>query len=276
MPQTAGYAAEVLRENLRRTQGLSEQLADSAALFDALSALCLLHANSGTRSSRPAPSKVSGATSSAIPWKRARCSRTPWRAERHGRPFTVAQATTFSAFVLLLDEDWEGAGRLAARAVDLSDEYGFPRWRGTALVIRGRALVEEDDGARGLAEIREGLDALRQTGLRLGDSLLLSLLAGACLRLDFLDEGVAAADAGLAHCRDTAERLFEAEIWRLRGELILRRARTRGQARKAVIPEAEECFENARAVARAQGAHMLEQRVSRGDVGALALRRASR
>jgi len=344
LSQTAGYAAEVLRENLRRTQGLSEQLADSAALFDALSALCLLHANSGdliraekiggqlsqlsesldasaavqSDFMRGAVALWSGNLSAAEPLlARALASpvsleeadrpygvnpivaarsfeglrryvvgdpvgaRTAQQdalalAERHGCPFTVAQATTFSAFVLLLDEDWAGAGRLAARAVDLSDEYGFPRWRGTALVIRGRALVEEDDGARGLAEIREGLDVLRQTGLRLGDSLLLSFLAGACLRLDRLDEGVAAAEAGLAHCRDTAERLFEAGIWRLRGELILRRARTRGQARKAVIPEAEECFENARVVARAQGAHMLEQLVSRGDAGATALRRASR
>jgi len=32
LSQTAGYAAKVLKENLRRTQGLSDQLADSAAL----------------------------------------------------------------------------------------------------------------------------------------------------------------------------------------------------------------------------------------------------
>jgi len=159
--------------------------------------------------------------------------------------------------------------------IDLSDEYGFPRWRGTALVVRGRALVEMGHGDRGLAEIREGVEELRQDGLRLGNSLLFSLLAGACLRREKLDEGLAAADAGLAHCRDTGERLFEAELWRLRGALVERRARPEKRGRGAAIPEAKECFDQARAVARLQGAHMLGQRISRGAVRA-AVRRASR
>jgi len=188
-------------------------------------------------------------------------------AERHPRPFIVAQAVTFQAIVLALDEHWAEAGQIAARAVDLSTEYGFPRWRGTALVIRGSALVGEGDGAQGQAQIHAGLDELQGTGLRLGNSLHLSLLAGACLRLDRVDDGLAAADAGLTHCRDTGERLFEAELWRLRGELTRRRAHATRRA------QAEECFERARAVARAQGAHGLEQRIGRG---AAAARRPSR
>lgn len=186
-------------------------------------------------------------------------------ADRLGHPFTIAHAMTFGAILLLLDEDWAEAERLATRAVDLSEDYGFPRWRGTALVIRGRALVEQGDGHRGLAEIREGLDGLRGTGMRLGDSLLFSFFAGACLRLNHVDEGLAAADTGLTHCRDTTERLFEAELWRLRGELLLRRALSTTHARHAVIQDAAECFEKARAVARAQGAPMLEQRASSKD-----------
>jgi DNA-binding winged helix-turn-helix (wHTH) protein/tetratricopeptide (TPR) repeat protein len=196
-------------------------------------------------------------------------------AERHGRPFSIAHATTFSAILLALEEDWAEAARLATKGIDLSDEYGFPRWRGTALVVRGRALVELGHGNRGLAKIREGVEELRRDGLRLGNSLLFSLLAEACLRREKLDEGLAAADAGLAHCHDTGERLFEAELWRLRGALVERRARPRTRTRGAAIPEAEECFDQARAVARLQGAHMLGQRVSRGAVRA-AVRRASR
>jgi hypothetical protein len=344
LSQTAGYAADALLENLERTQGLCEQVGDSAALFDVLGALCLLHANSGdlvraeevggrlaqlserldesaaleSRFVRGAIALWSGNLSAAEPllagalaspasldeadrpygvnpvvaarsfeglrrWMVGDLAgaRTVQQealalAERHGRPFTVAHATTFSAIALLLDEDWAKARGLAGRAVDLSDEYGFPRWRGTALVIRGRALVEEGDGARGPAEIREGLDALRRTGLRLGESLLLSFLAGACLRMNHLDEGFAAADAGLTHCRETTERCFEAELWRLRGEIIRQRAWPGGQARPAMVPEAERCLEQARAVARAQGAHMLERRAGRSDAGATAVRREFR
>ena len=145
-------------------------------------------------------------------------------AERLGRPFTVAHAAAYAAFLHVLNGEWREAARMATRAADLSDEYGFPLWSGTALVIRGRALVEQGEGERGLAEIREGLDVLRRAKIRLAASLWFSLLAEACLRLDRVDEGLAATDAGLVHCRDTAARLFEAELWRLRGELILRGA----------------------------------------------------
>ena len=177
-------------------------------------------------------------------------------AEQHGRPFTVVQAVVFSAMLCALEEEWAEAEQLAGRACRLAGEYGFPRWEGTARVTHGRALIEMGDSDRGVAEIREGMDALRRSALRLGNSLLFSLFAGACLRVERLDEGLAAADAGLAHCRDTGERFFEAELWRLRAELLARCA----GSQTATIPEAEDCFEHARAVARAQGAHRLAPR----------------
>jgi hypothetical protein len=98
--------------------------------------------------------------------------------------------------------------------------------------------------------------------LRLGNSLLVSLLAGACLRLGRVDEGLAAAAAGLVHCRDTGERVFEAELWRLRGELTRRHAHATRRARPgSATLEAEEYFQKARAIAQAQGARGLEQRI---------------
>jgi hypothetical protein len=192
-----------------------------------------------------------------------------------GRPFTLAQATTFRTLLLLLDEQWGEALRLSTRAVDLSEEYGFPRWLGTAHVCRGRALVEEGHGDRGLAEMREGFRRLRDVGMSLGDSLHFSFLAGACLRLRRVDEALAAAEAGLAHCRDTTERVFEAELWRLKGECVLRQVAEQTPNRPIVIQEAEACLARARAVARAQGALMLDRRASRWEAGVLAFQRPS-
>jgi hypothetical protein len=160
-------------------------------------------------------------------------------AERLGRPFTVAHAATFTAFLSVLDGRWAEAARAATRAIDLSEEYGFPLWHGTALVSRGRALVEEAEGERGLAEIREGLDLLRQARLQLAASLWISFHAAACLRLCRIDEGLAAVDTGLTHCRETGARFFEAELWRLKGEMILQGALSRSDPRPAAIREAE-------------------------------------
>jgi hypothetical protein len=197
-------------------------------------------------------------------------------AERLGRPFTVAHAAAYAAFLHVLNGEWSEAARMATRAAELSNEYGFPLWSGTALVIRGRALVEQGEGERGLAEIRAGLDELRRAKIRLAASLWFSLFSEACLRLDRVDEGLAATDTGLTHCRDTGAGLFEAELWRVKGELILRGARSKTRPRPGAIRESEECFEKARAVARAQGAHMLERHASRRDAGATAPRKPSR
>ena len=93
-------------------------------------------------------------------------------AERNGRPFTLAHAVMFRAYLLLLEEDWKEAGRLATRGAELSEEYGFPLWRGTALVVLGAVLVEEGERARGLAQIEEGIASRRSKGLCLGNSLL--------------------------------------------------------------------------------------------------------
>ena len=344
LSQTAGYVAEALLENLTRTRSLCQQLADPAALFDVLCALCLAYSTGGDLreaervgeelsplSEQLGPSAVVEASflrggvslwggdldaaesflakalsSSVSPeeadrpygvnplvaarsfeslrrWVRAEPDRARAvqgeamaLADRLGRPFTVAHAAAYAALLYVLDGEWREAARMATRAVDLSDEYGFPVWSGTALVSRGRALVEQGEGERGLAEIREGLDGLRRTKIRLAAPLGFSLLAGACLRLDRVDEGLAATDTGLTHCRDTAARLFEAELWRVRGELILRGARSKTRPRPGAIRESEECFEKARAVARAQGAHMLERRASRRDAGATAPRKPSR
>ena len=181
-------------------------------------------------------------------------------AEKHGRPYTVAQAATFTAFLLLLDEEWAAAEPFAARALALADEYAFPRWLGTAMVLVGRARCEQYPDDRAIAQIRDGLAALWRLGGRYGSSLLLAFQAGACLRLRLWDEGLAAADAGLTHCRDWDEHVFEAELWRLRAEILLQRARAAGQSGSRSLDAVNESFERSLAVARAHGARALEHR----------------
>jgi tetratricopeptide (TPR) repeat protein len=339
LSQTAGYAADALPETLDRMTSLCDELADSSGLFDTLTTLCLLRANSGDLSAagaigeqiaklserldasavlqscfmrgaiafwtgdlRAAEALLAQALASPasleeadrpygvnpvvatrtfaalrhfiagdLPGARTAHREALGLAERHGRPFTSAQAATLGGVLLMLDGDARGAVTLATRAVEVADEYGFPRWRGTARVVRGAAVVEMGEGPRGLAEIREGLDQLERTGLRLGNSLLQALHAGACLRLDRLDEGLAAVAAGLEHCRDTGERCFEPELWRLRGDLLSRR--TRGRA--AALREATQCFERACALGRSMGAHQLERRAHRHDGPVGRERRAS-
>jgi DNA-binding winged helix-turn-helix (wHTH) protein/tetratricopeptide (TPR) repeat protein len=185
-------------------------------------------------------------------------------ADQLGRPFTIAHAATLDAYLHLLEGQWAEAARVSTRAVALAEEYGFPLWHGTALVSRGLALVEGGEGERGLTEIQEGLEMLERANLRLGAPLWFAFLAEACRRLGRVEEGLAAVSAGLTRCQDTGARLFEPELWRLRGELTLLSAGEKG--REGTSREAEECFGKARALARAQGSTMLERRAARRGV----------
>jgi hypothetical protein len=117
---------------------------------------------------------------------------------------------------------------------------------------------------------------LRRSGLRLGLALRLGLLAGAYLRVNDPEQGLAAADAALTQSRETGARVFEAELWRLRGELLIQGASRQGSRRQASTREAEECFRKARTVARAQGALTLERRVAKKSAAAGSVRAGRR
>lgn len=179
-------------------------------------------------------------------------------AERLEDPFTVASVLTAGSAICALCGQWEEAEQLASRAIATAEEHEFVRWRATALVCRGRALVERGETDAGLRDIRFGLHLLEDANLRLGGSLLHALHASACVRLERQDEGLGAVERGLALCRDTTERLFEAELWRLKGELLLRATGGRLQGPAPRIA-ARQHFVRAFQVARAQGARSLER-----------------
>jgi tetratricopeptide (TPR) repeat protein len=183
-------------------------------------------------------------------------------AERLDYPLTTAQALTAGAIIQVLCEDWPAAARLASRAIETSTIHAFARELGAALVCRGRALAGDADVERGRREIREGLQMLQRIGLPLGSSLLFALQASACSDNTSCAEGLSAVEQGLAVCRDAHERLFESELWRLKGDLLLKR----GHADPATPTgadngrEAAECLARAVASARSVGARALEDR----------------
>jgi hypothetical protein len=189
-------------------------------------------------------------------------------AERHGRPFTLVQALVFSAIVRVLDEEWADAEHLAARASDVADEYGFPRWEGTARATRGRALIEMGDMDRGLAEIQDGMEALRRSGLRLGNSILFSFYAARAFGCTASTRGSpppTRAGPLSRHGRTVLRgRAVAAPCRAARG---MCRPPDRGHSRSPGVRR------KAQALARAQGAHRLERRaISRNAKGKRTLR----
>ena len=76
--------------------------------------------------------------------------------------------------------------------------------------------------------MRDGLAAFRATGAKLGQPYFLARLAEAYEKGGQADEGLGVLADALATVRKTGERFYEAEQYRLKGELMLAQSRVQG------------------------------------------------
>ena len=88
-------------------------------------------------------------------------------------------------------------------------------------ILRGWALAEQGQGEEGIAQIRQGLAALRATGAEVVRPYFLALLAEAYGKVGQTEEGLSVVAEALALVDKTGERFYEAELYRLKGELTL-------------------------------------------------------
>ena len=125
-------------------------------------------------------------------------------------------------------------------------------------MVTGRILdawvqAEHGSGHTAITRLRQGIGEYRAMGNELYVTYFLSLLAVAHLTHGEADEGLGAIGEALRTADATASRLWDAELYRLQGELLL--------ARDPVDEsEAETAFRQAVAIARRQNARSWELR----------------
>ncbi|HSF79670.1 MAG TPA: BTAD domain-containing putative transcriptional regulator [Anaerolineales bacterium] len=105
------------------------------------------------------------------------------------------------------------------------------------------------------------MEEYKSLGTLLNRTTFLNLFAQACGHAGQIERGLVALDESIAVGEKTGERWFEAEAYRLKGELLLRQA-TALEQQAANLSRAEDCFQAARRVACQQGAKMLELRAA--------------
>jgi DNA-binding winged helix-turn-helix (wHTH) protein/class 3 adenylate cyclase/predicted ATPase len=222
----------------------------------------------------------------------------------HSRAVTLAQEIRYppSLALPLAHAAWFCQFRREAPAVQAQAEallplatgQEFPFWRAMATILRGWALMAQGQGAVGIAEMQQGLAAYQATGAAMGQTYLRALLVEGCRHVGQVDTGLRLLAEILATVEKTGERVWEAELYRLKGELLLHAEYGRSQSpspplcgRKlrcagAVAPsesasfppptqsrrvrraalQAESCFQQALAIARRQQAKSLELRAT--------------
>jgi predicted ATPase len=183
-------------------------------------------------------------------------------AQALSHPHSLAFARGFAAELHQRRRDRQAAQEQAEALITLSIEQGLSFWLARGIIIQGWVLSEQGQGEEGIAQIRRGLSAYRTTGAELWRSYHLALLAEAYGGVGQTGEGLIALAEAREFVHKTGERHYEAELYRLKGELMLQQFNVQEAQFKDAEGEAESCFLNAIEIARKQEAKSLELRAT--------------
>ncbi len=183
-------------------------------------------------------------------------------AQSLSHPYSRAYSHAFAAMIHNLRGESEEAQEQAEAAIALSADQGFMIWLAQATVSLGWARAHQGQ-KEGVAQVRQGLAAWRATGAEVCSSYNLGVLAEAYGKWRRAEEGLGVLSDALAlMASKTGDLFYEAELYRLKGELMLQQAGVQEIA-SAVENEAERCFLRAIDIARHQQAKSLELRAVR-------------
>ncbi len=169
-------------------------------------------------------------------------------------PGSQALTQTFLATLSQFRREERAVQKWAEAAIALAAEHRWPFWTGWAGTLRGWALAQQGQGEAGIAQLRRGLATFQATGAAHDRPYQLALLAEAYQTVGQTEEGLNAVDEALVTARDAGGCYYEAELHRLKGELLLTRSTG------AAAAKAEACFHQAIEIARRQCARSWELR----------------
>jgi predicted ATPase len=175
-------------------------------------------------------------------------------AQELSHPFSLALALDYAAMVHQFRRERHAVQARVEAAMALCKEQGFAYYAAWATIMQGWALCEQGRGEEGMMQMRQGLAALQATGGEVRYPYYLALLAEAYGRARQVGEGLAVLGEALAAVHNTGECWWEAELYRLKGELLL------GSAEQDT--DATSCFHQALNIARRQQAKALELRAA--------------
>ena len=176
-------------------------------------------------------------------------------AQELAHPFSLAYAMCFAGMFCQLRREVQAAQERATAEIALCTEQGFALYLARGTILRGWTLAEQGQGEEGRAQMHQGMAAYQATGSEVFRPYYLAFLAEAYGKAGQAEEGLTMLAEALTAVHKTGERLYEAELYRLNGELLMARS-------AAHHMEAESCFRQALDVARCQQAKSWELRAA--------------
>lgn len=158
--------------------------------------------------------------------------------------------------VAFLAGDLDAAERYCAMLLEHTERHPIRLWNLWARAFRGLLVARRGDLATGLPLLRKAFDLAGEARFLPRFLLPLGELAACLGAAGEVAQGLATVDEALARCEARDEGWYVAELWRIKGELLLLPG-----ARRAPI-DAAQAFDRAFEVARSQGALFWELRTA--------------
>jgi len=166
---------------------------------------------------------------------------------------TLASSLTVNARFLSVVGDNVALDERTDQLLAVATEQGFPMWHAQGTLFRGWVTVKNGDVAEGISLMRSGLTGCRASGAEGNMTDLMALLARACEIAGQVEEAITQLNSALQIAERTGERWLEAELYRHKGQLLLRQ----GQSE-----DAEDFYRKALSIAREQEAKLWELRAA--------------
>jgi predicted ATPase len=142
-------------------------------------------------------------------------------AQSLSHPISIAVACSHATLVHYLRREEYLAQEQLAEFQTLSDKQGFPHWSAIGEIFQGMWLTEQQQREAALAQIESSLEVLRAMGIGLWRPMYLTFLAVAYGKDGQVKKGLLVLAEAVSLAQRTGDRMWEAEIHRLQGELTL-------------------------------------------------------
>jgi predicted ATPase len=176
-------------------------------------------------------------------------------AQEVAHPPSRAFARMLTAIAYQLRRETHAAHEEAEALIALATEQGFALFRAIGGILQAGTRTALGQRGEQIGQIHQDLAAVRETGSALWEPYFLGLLADVYAQDGQVEAGLATLDGALAAAQGTGQRMVESELYRLRGNLLLRQMGT-------PPAEVETCFQRALDVARRQEARSPELRAA--------------
>jgi predicted ATPase len=167
-------------------------------------------------------------------------------------PLSLVFALSYAAIHYQCRQEPREAQKLTEAAIALATEQGFVFWTAFAEMFLGWALFAQGQKEEGIELIRRSYAAWQATGAKLGGTHFRMLLAETYGKIENADAGLNVVAEALNVAKTSEECVWEAELYRVRGELLMMKGES--------VIEVEKNFKHALSIGKRQSAKSFELR----------------